>query len=57
MCLVVRLIVYVFVCLCVPCADQVLTLSEDSWWEVKAQVLIVSTALLQALDPEVHPSP
>lgn len=35
-------------------ADQLLTLRDDTWWEVKAQLLIVCMTVLDLLDPVVR---
>ena len=39
-----------------PCdrADQVLLLRDDTWWEVKAQLIIVTSTILDQLDPAVR---
>jgi hypothetical protein len=44
-----------FLChLCACCvADNLVSLQSDTWWEVKAQLLIVSATLLDLLDSEV----
>ena len=49
-CVIPRVFGFVF-------ADQLLTLRDDTWWEVKAQLLIVCMTVLDLLDPVVRDCP